>query len=122
VAKLREMPRNTVRGILDKLVIGGILVSNTLVRCALLWSGAELRQSILLSSNVFNLTPEIQVYDNKVNIISWGDKLGIIIESEELLNALKAILDLSYRPDAIRNTADTTRAVAGFNRAIPVVS
>lgn len=116
------MPRNTVRGILDKLVIGGILVSNTLVRCALLWSGAELRQSILLSSNVFNLTPEIQVYDNKVNIISWGDKLGIIIESEELLNALKAILDLSYRPDAIRNTADTTRAVAGFNRAIPVVS
>lgn len=56
----------------------------------------ELRQSALIPADRFNFTPEIQVYDNKVNIASWKEKLGIIIESQEIADAMKAIFDLSF--------------------------
>jgi sugar-specific transcriptional regulator TrmB len=56
----------------------------------------EKRQSALVPADRFNWTPEIQVYDNKVNITSWKEKLGIIIESQEIADALKVIFDLSY--------------------------
>lgn len=56
----------------------------------------ELRESALVPADKFNWRPEIQVYNGKVNITSWQEKLGIIIESEEIADALKAIFDLSY--------------------------
>lgn len=56
----------------------------------------ELRQSALVPADKFNWAPEIQIYDNKINITSWKEKLGIIIESQEIADALKAIFDLSY--------------------------
>lgn len=58
--------------------------------------GSELRKSKLVPADKFHWTPEIQVYDNKVNIASWKEKLGIIIESQEIADALKVIFDLSY--------------------------
>ncbi|MEQ1849362.1 MAG: helix-turn-helix domain-containing protein [Candidatus Peribacteraceae bacterium] len=57
---------------------------------------AELRTSALVPADRFHFTPEIQVYDNKINITSWKEKLGIIIESKEIAEALKAIFDLSF--------------------------
>lgn len=62
----------------------------------------ELRQSVLVSKSSFNLSPEIQVYDNKVNIVSWREKIGIIIESEEIANAIKAIFDLSLKGTGVK--------------------
>lgn len=56
----------------------------------------ELRTSALVPTTVFNIGPEIQMYDNKVNIVSWKEKLGIIIESHEIADAMKAIFDLSF--------------------------
>ena len=56
-----------------------------------------LRRSILIPAANFDITPEIQVYDEKVNIVSWRDKLGVIIESREIADALTAIFDLCYR-------------------------
>ncbi len=56
----------------------------------------ELRQSALIPADKFDFKPEIQVYDNKINITSWKEKLGIIIESQEIADALKVIFDLSY--------------------------
>jgi sugar-specific transcriptional regulator TrmB len=56
----------------------------------------ELRESALVPKNHFDLTPEIQVYDDKVNIVSWKDKMGIIIESQEIADAMHAIFELSY--------------------------
>ncbi len=66
----------------------------------------ELRESALIPSSRFNWEPEIQVYDNKVNITSWKEKLGIIIESKEIADAIKAIFDLSY--EAAQNYGVTT--------------
>ncbi|MFA5937306.1 MAG: helix-turn-helix domain-containing protein [Candidatus Paceibacterota bacterium] len=40
--------------------------------------------------------PEIDIYDNKVMIASWREKLGIIIESDEIADALKKIFKLAW--------------------------
>lgn len=57
----------------------------------------ELRQGILVPKNRFDLTPEIQVYNNKVSIVSWREKVAILIESEEISRAMAAIFELSWR-------------------------
>lgn len=40
--------------------------------------------------------PEIDIYDNKIMIASWREKLGIIIESDEIADALKKIFELAW--------------------------
>ena len=56
----------------------------------------ELRTSALVPKRIFDIRPEIQMYDNKVNIVSWKEKLGIIIESQEIADAMKAIFGLCF--------------------------
>ena len=56
----------------------------------------ELRESALVPSEKFYWTPEIQVYNNKVNIASWKDKLGIIIESDEIADSVRVFFDLAF--------------------------
>lgn len=56
----------------------------------------ERRESLIIPTNDFNLKPEINVYDNKVMIASWSEKLGIIIESQEIANALKQLFELAW--------------------------
>ncbi|MFH1670309.1 MAG: helix-turn-helix domain-containing protein [Patescibacteria group bacterium] len=60
----------------------------------------ELRDSALVPVDKFNWSPEIQVYNDKINITSWKEKLGIIIESEEIADALRTIFDMSYEAAA----------------------
>mgnify|MGYP001377386454 CR=1 FL=1 len=43
-----------------------------------------------------NFTPDIEIYDNKVMIASWKEKLGIIIESQEISDAMKKIFELAW--------------------------
>ena len=56
----------------------------------------ELRHAALVPAEKFYWTPEIQIYNNKVNIASWKEKLGIIIESEEIADAMRVFFDLSF--------------------------
>jgi sugar-specific transcriptional regulator TrmB len=56
----------------------------------------EKRESALVPANKFYFSPEINVYDNKVMIASWREKLGIIIESQEIADAMKQIFELSW--------------------------
>ena len=56
----------------------------------------ELRESILLPKGQYNWTPEIQIYNNKINISSWKEKLGIIIESEEISEAMGQIFEICF--------------------------
>lgn len=64
----------------------------------------ELRECRLVPIKKFNWTPEIQMYDNKVNIVSWRDKMGIIIESQEIADALKSIFDFCFECAARKAT------------------
>jgi len=56
----------------------------------------EARESALIPANKFYFSPEINIYDNKIMIASWREKLGIIIESAEIAEAMKKIFELSW--------------------------
>jgi len=56
----------------------------------------EKRETALVPKNKFDFSPEINIYDNKVMIASWKEKLGIIIESAEISDAMKKIYELAW--------------------------
>lgn len=56
----------------------------------------ELRKSVLLPLAKFNITPEINIFNDKIMIADWREKLGIIIESKEIAHAMKQIFELSW--------------------------
>ena len=56
----------------------------------------EMRDSRLIPQDKYDFTPEIQIYDNKISITSLKEKLGIIIESQEIYHAMSVIFELSW--------------------------
>jgi sugar-specific transcriptional regulator TrmB len=56
----------------------------------------EMRETALVPLKDFEFIPEINIYDNKVMIASWREKLGIIIESTEIADAMKKIYELAW--------------------------
>lgn len=56
------------------------------------------RELRLLPANQFNFTNEINIYDNKVSIISFKNELiGMIIESNEIANSQRAIFNMCWQ-------------------------
>lgn len=56
----------------------------------------EAREMALVPAEKFYFSPEINIYDNKIMIASWREELGIIIESEEIADAMKKIYELAW--------------------------
>jgi sugar-specific transcriptional regulator TrmB len=56
----------------------------------------EMREIALVPKKDFTFSPEINIYDNKVMIASWREKLGVIIESHEIADAMKKIYELAW--------------------------
>jgi HTH-type transcriptional regulator, sugar sensing transcriptional regulator len=56
----------------------------------------ENRETALVPPKEFSFSPEINIYDNKVMIASWREKLGIIIESAEIADAMKKTFELAW--------------------------
>ncbi|MBI4232004.1 hypothetical protein HY605_02125 [Candidatus Peregrinibacteria bacterium] len=57
-----------------------------------------LREFRLIPSEQFNFTNEINIYDDKVSIISFKDELiGMIIESHEISNSQRAIFNMCWQ-------------------------
>jgi HTH-type transcriptional regulator, sugar sensing transcriptional regulator len=56
----------------------------------------EKRKTVFVDPEKYNFIPEIDIYDNKIMIASWKEQLGIIIESEEIADAMKKIYDLAW--------------------------
>ncbi len=57
----------------------------------------EWRDSRLIPSSEYTFTPEIQFYNNKVSITSLKEKLGIIIESHEIYQAMVVAFELAWK-------------------------
>jgi HTH-type transcriptional regulator, sugar sensing transcriptional regulator len=68
----------------------------------------EKRHSVILPGNEFDLKPEINVYDNKVMIASWSEQLGIIIESQDIANAIKLLFELAWKESLREDISDKT--------------
>ena len=56
----------------------------------------ESREIAFVPADKYYFSPEIDIYDNKVMIASWKEKLGIIIESAEIADAMKKIYELAW--------------------------
>lgn len=56
----------------------------------------EARTSILVPADRFNFSPEINIYDDKVAIMSLSEEFGVIIESKEIAEAQKKIYELAW--------------------------
>jgi sugar-specific transcriptional regulator TrmB len=56
----------------------------------------EKRDIAIIPKEMFDISPDIEIYDNKVMIASWREKLGIIIESAEVAHAMKKIFELAF--------------------------
>ena len=56
----------------------------------------EMRETALVPPDKYYFSPEINIYDNKTMIASWREKLGIIIESAEIADAMKKIYELAW--------------------------
>ncbi len=56
----------------------------------------ERREISFVPADKYYFSPEINIYNNKVMIASWREKLGIIIESEEIADAMKKIYELAW--------------------------
>jgi len=56
----------------------------------------EKREIALVPLKDFQFIPEINIYDDKVMIASWKEKLGIIIKSTEIADAMKKIYELAW--------------------------
>ena len=56
----------------------------------------EAREMVFVPHDKYYFSPEIDMYDNKIMIASWKEKLGIIIESAEIADAMKKIFELAW--------------------------
>ena len=56
----------------------------------------EMRTSVLVPLKKYGFHPEINIYDNKVMIASWREKLGITIESSEIADVMKKVFELAW--------------------------
>jgi hypothetical protein len=54
------------------------------------------RETAMIPADKYYFSPEINIYDNKIMIASWKEKLGIVIESREIADAMKKVFELSW--------------------------
>jgi len=55
----------------------------------------EYRETFLVPQDKFQLPTDIEIYDNKVMFASWREKLGVIIESQEIATTLRSVFKLA---------------------------
>ncbi|MBP9718425.1 hypothetical protein KBD59_03975 [Candidatus Gracilibacteria bacterium] len=58
--------------------------------------GKELRTSLIVPKNIMDFSPEINIFDDKIMIADWKEKLGIIIESKEIAKVFKQSFELAW--------------------------
>lgn len=68
------------------------------------------RETALVPPQEFSFSPEINIYNNKVMIASWREKLGITIESSEISDAMKKIFKLAWAEARRLDTKNAKRS------------
>jgi len=58
------------------------------------------RKTKLISMEDFTIEVEINLYGkNKIGIMSFGEKIGLIVESKKIYNTLKSIFEMNWRSE-----------------------
>ncbi len=85
--KRRSKKNISIRAIFPKTQEGKLLATH---------NTEEKREVAFVPADKYYFSPEINIYDNKVMIASWREKLGVIIESAEIADAMKKIFELAW--------------------------
>ncbi|MSU55729.1 MAG: hypothetical protein EXS51_00255 [Candidatus Taylorbacteria bacterium] len=78
------------------IAIRAIVPSTLIARARSSYNEEEKREIAFVPEDKYYFSPEINIYDNKVMIASWREKLGVIIESAEIADAMKKIYELAW--------------------------
>ena len=80
-----------------KIAVRVIAPDNALMQKTKLEDQKFLRQTRLIGSPAFNTEVEITLYGkNKISLLSFEEKFGLIIESQRIFNTLKSIFEVSW--------------------------
>lgn len=79
-----------------KIFLKGIFCNDEIAKKLKLNGKRELRDILLISKNKYPLKNEINIYDNKVAIISHEDQTGVIIENENIAETQRVIFNLCF--------------------------
>ena len=90
-------PEYYKRRVKKGIAIRGIVPTTDLALERAKQNKEEMRTMVLVPKDKYYFSPEINIYDNKVMIASWREKLGIIIESAEIADAMKKIFELAWQ-------------------------
>ena len=78
------------------IAIRAIFPMNTAGIARATFNEEEKREVAFVPLEKYYFSPEINIYDNKVMIASWKEKLGVVIESAEIADAMKKIYELAW--------------------------
>lgn len=89
-------PKYYQRRTQEGIAIRAIFPDNAAARERVTHDPQEARESALVPADKYFFSPEINIYDDKIMIASWRERLGIIIESKEIAEAMKSIYELAW--------------------------
>lgn len=79
-----------------KIFIRAIIPQNKLSIEQAKFNQAEMRDTRFLPDDKMEFSPEVNIYNNKMLIVSWEEKMAIIIESKELVELQKLTFNLLW--------------------------
>ncbi len=80
----------------NKIFIKVIVPRNKLSIERAIYNQEEMRDTRFLPEDKMEFSPEVNIYNNKMLIASWEEKMAIIIESKELVELQKLTFDLLW--------------------------
>lgn len=84
----------------NKIWVRAILPDNPIIQKLIANNDKELRKTKLLNPKKYNIKININLYGkNKINIISFKEEIGLIIESEKIYDSLKNIFEIMWEAD-----------------------
>lgn len=84
------------RGIEKKIHIKAIIPDNDMAVERAKNDKKENRETVLVPKKAFDFSPEINIYNNKVLMVSWREKMAIIIESAEIADFHRKMYRLAW--------------------------
>lgn len=79
-----------------KIPIRAIFVQNEVSRARAKLDRQELRETKFLPDPTLTFSPEVKIYNDKMLIASWKEKMAVIIESKEFADLQKIIFQLLW--------------------------
>lgn len=79
-----------------KIFIRAIIPQNKLNKERVAHNQEEMRDTRFLPEEEMTFSPEVNIYNNKILIASWKEKMAILIESKELADLQKLIFNLTW--------------------------